>query len=425
MNIVISASEWISCASLALSGCQETASKELDAPKLEDEKKKSHLLAGNILNEDRVGDAGLGKREVMDCELRHGVDSRAVDYADADFSGESELFFMSGISSKEEARREASIIFCYCLNIDKIQLRLKEDFLVTEEQYMQLSNSLERRMCGEPIAYIFGQKEFFGIDFMVNEHTLIPRPETEFLVEEVLVYGGDNSCSFLDLGCGTGCIALSVLKNRPKWQAVLVDISPDALDVARENAVRLGVEGRAHFMLGDFSCENFQQELSRLCDALYNDSGFCFFQDKKESLSLDSVYRERHLFDVIVSNPPYIPIEEYQQLHLSVKDYEPETALVSGDCARNMQVNDFNKNLEAEIDITLVNKGLYHVKKVIDLAEEMLKPHGLLLIEHGYNQAQDCRDLCDTKKWESVGSGKDYGGIERYMKAFRKSISSS
>ena len=117
------------------------------------------------------------------------------------------IFSPSGINNYEEAYREATIIFCYCLHIDRIQLRLKKDFIATAMQQAQLQDCLTRRLRGEPLAYIFGQREFFGIDFIVNEHTLIPRPETELLVEEALKYGDEKPLTILDLGCGSGCIA--------------------------------------------------------------------------------------------------------------------------------------------------------------------------------------------------------------------------
>ena len=290
---------------------------------------------------------------------------------------ESENFFSaSAISTKEEAQREASIILCHCLNIDKIQLRIKDSFPCTQEQREKLKQSLERRAQGEPMAYIFGEKEFFGIDFKVNKHTLIPRPETEHLVEEALNYSKEENLRILDLGCGSGCIGISILKNRTTWQATLVDISPEALTIAKENARNLSLEERALFLLEDFSHENFYTKLPQV--------------------------------DILISNPPYIPQDEYEKLHISVKNHEPEIALVSRDsfCLTKDESS----------------KGLMHIQSLIKLAEKVLKPQGLLLIEHGYNQAEECRKLCNTDHWESVSSGRDYASIERYLKAVRKEI---
>ena len=345
------------------------------------------------------------------------------------------IFSPSGINNYEEAYREATIIFCYCLHIDKIQLLLKKDFIATAIQQAQLQNYLTRRMRGEPLAYIFGQKEFFGIDFIVNEYTLIPRPETELLVEEALKYDDEKPLNILDLGCGSGCIALSILKNRRTWRAFLVDISNETLKTSHQNAVNLELENRAYFILGDFSCKNFCENLwesfkdafehkvatnienkmgSKIKDKIKNgtDANQGSFANSTES-KINATQ-----FDIIISNPPYIPMEEYPQLHVSVKDHEPKIALVSSD-SNNFSKNEHVKNLENNLS-NLRGKGLFHAQAVIHLAEKMLKPNGLLLIEHGYNQAQDCRDLCDPKKWHSVSSGNDYSHMERYLKAFRK-----
>jgi len=404
MSIMLYAHDWISHASNELLACQEKLAEnsyiqQLKNENLENLPSTTYPIKNH--NQHSKNDKNRGEN----------------------------LFSASAISNNEEARREASILFRHCLGIDKVQLHLKEQILVTEAQSAQLNDYLKRRMQGEPLAYIFGQKEFFGIDFFVNTHTLIPRPETEFLVEEALLYGNDKSLRILDLGCGSGCIALSILKNRTNWQAILVDISQEALATAHANAINLNLEKQAHFVLSDF-CKESDSEFMHACkniswlfDAPHVEIGETIDkndkkndEDKKKTISqsnpaslkkpMDAIQ-----FDIIISNPPYIPMEEYQQLHASVKNHEPKVALLSSACQADACQADHDKNK---------NKGLYHIQKVIHLAEKMLKPHGLLLIEHGYNQAQDCRNLCDTTKWHSVTSGKDYSNIERYLKAFRK-----
>ena len=203
-----------------------------------------------------------------------------------------------------------------------------------------------------------------------------------------------------------------------------MDIAKDTLKTARKNAITLHLSERAHFILGDFSCEDFCENLyenftealkRKMPNNLENNTGSKVKDEIKNKISHAAASTSksdmsRTQFDIFISNPPYIPMEEYQQLHTSVKDHEPKIALVSND----------SKNLSKNSSEIFKGKGLFHAQAVIHLAEKMLKPNGLLLIEHGYNQAQNCRNLCDQKKWHSVSSEKDYSHIERYLKAFRK-----
>ena len=478
MSAVISAKEWIAYASDKLIACNQKLNAKNCVLKINTEILVSENTAlninafenANVVDNSSNSNANVGDNS-SNSNANDGLGHNNLS-SSARLGCDDTLFFTSGIMNSEEAKREASIIFCHCIGIDKIQLRLREKFDVTEEQLLLLEAYLERRASGEPLAYIFGYKEFFGIDFMVNQHTLIPRPETEFLVEEALSFEANEFCLFLDLGCGSGCIALSVLQNRPQAHAILVDISPEALAVARENAFRLGVGNRAHFILGDFTCASFKEKLMSVCkdlsclnannkdnhlrkNAFFRDessreSSYDFSRDSsressydfsKNNNGLDTIQSDKTQlheiqFDMIISNPPYIPIDEYNKLHTSVKDYEPQTALVSQDIiddieniqdikntrdtknTRDVELKDLNLSVQNH-DSSFAKKGLFHAYAVIHLAQEMLKPCGLLLIEHGYNQAQDCRDLCDKQKWRLVTSGKDYGDIERYLKAFR------
>ena len=379
MDSRILAHDWISLASEKLFSCRAKhaeINKKNATEKCSEEHAEEH--SGEHTEEDCANDTG---------NLTVNFSANCVEALASDELNEKLFSSPSGINSQEEARREATIIFCHCLDIDKVQLHLKKQFPVSAVQLARLDEYLVKRAEGIPLAYIFGIKEFFGIDFIVDANTLIPRPETEFLVEEALSFCDNKALTFLDLGCGSGCIALSLLKNRSNWNAILVDVVPETLEMARKNAMNLNVEERANFVLGDFSCEGFEQKLKDTQ----------FFSSSSSSSS--------SRFDIIISNPPYIPMEEYQKLHTSVKDYEPMRALIS-----------------PVIDVKYGDKGdgLFHIQAVIRLAEKVLRPGGLLLIEHGYNQAEHCRALCDVSKWEFVSSGKDYGHIERYLRAVRR-----
>lgn len=215
----------------------------------------------------------------------------------------------------------------------------------------QLQHSLARRCGGEPIAYILGHQPFWTLDLNVSPATLIPRPDTEVLVEKVLtLFNSDTPLTVLDLGTGTGAIALSIQKERPRWRVFMSDFSADALVVAAQNAAahRLSVSG----FQGDW---------------------------------LQAV-RSRSL-DLILSNPPYIPDDDP---HLATLTFEPLSALVAADA------------------------GLSDIERLLDGATRCLKPGGGLFIEHGYDQRQAVTDLFERYGFEAVCCEKDYGGNDRF-----------
>jgi release factor glutamine methyltransferase len=212
---------------------------------------------------------------------------------------------------------------------------------------------LQRRLQGEPIAYILGEREFFGLSLKVTPATLIPRPETELLVELALqripVHGHFR---VLDLGTGSGAIAISIAKNRPDANVVAVDASEAALQVARENAQRLGVANTS-FLQSEWFSELGGQR-----------------------------------YDLIISNPPYVAAGD---VHLSQGDvrFEPVSALASG------------------------ADGLDDIRRIAGQAGDFLEPGGRLLLEHGYDQAAQVRDLLTKNGFLEVFSAKDIAGIDR------------
>ena len=212
-----------------------------------------------------------------------------------------------------------------------------------------------RRFSGEPLAYIVGSKPFFGLDLQVDKRVLVPRPDTEILVEWTLTLALTHGkhATLLDLGTGSGAIALAVKHSQPTWQVTALDASVDALNVAQNNAKRLNLN------------INFIQ--SSWFDALQNTK----FDTK---------------FDMIVSNPPYIVEGDW---HMAALAHEPKQALTSG------------------------ADGLEDIRQIIAHAPQFLTSNGWLLLEHGYDQAAAVRDLLVQRGFKQVQSKLDLAGIER------------
>ena len=209
--------------------------------------------------------------------------------------------------------------------------------------------ALERRLSGEPFAYITGHQEFFGLDFEVDARVLVPRPDTETLVEWALDLLPKDSCSnVIDLGTGSGAIALALKYHRPKAQIKALDFSEEALQVAKNNAHRMGLS--VDFLQGSW------------------------------------LHAVHGIFDLIVSNPPYIA---HQDAHLENLRHEPLQALASG------------------------ADGLDDLRTITQQAPRALSPGGWLLLEHGYDQASAVRELLQDAGFSSVQSRQDLSGIER------------
>ncbi len=251
------------------------------------------------------------------------------------------------------ARIEVQCLLQNVLQVGRAYLYAHPERELSAEEQHAYSALLQRRLAGEPIAHILGEREFFGLDFKVTPATLIPRPDTELLVELALQkLPAQQSARVLDLGTGTGAIALSIAHARPDADVVAVDASPQALAVARENAQRF--------------------KLARV--QLLESNWFA---------ALDS-----QRFDVVVSNPPYIAADDP---HLAQGDvrFEPRSALVAG------------------------QDGLDDIRHIIAAAHSYLVPGGWLLFEHGYDQAAQVRALLQVEGFRAVFSTQDLAGIER------------
>jgi len=248
---------------------------------------------------------------------------------------------------------EAQLLLQHVLNANRAWLIAHENDALEANTHAEFEALLKRRLNGEPIAYILGYREFYGLKLKVTPDTLIPRPDTETLVETALGKIPQNqACKILDLGTGTGAIALAIAQHRPHAFVMATDASEKALNIAKENAKNLGINN-IEFMQSDWF------------GALQNQT-----------------------FDLIVSNPPYI---EENDAHLKQGDlrYEPISALASG------------------ID------GLNDIKQIISAAPKHLNPHGYLLLEHGYNQAKSVAALMTQAGFTEISHAKDLADIIR------------
>lgn len=230
-------------------------------------------------------------------------------------------------------------------------LRAWPEHELTEQQWQSYQQLIERRVAGEPVAYLTGQQGFWTFDLKVTADTLVPRPDTELLVEQALQRLGDQACKIVDLGTGTGAIALALAGERPDCSVTATDIHPATLDVARLNSEALNLPIRL-----------------------------------LQSAWFDGLLGER--FHMIVSNPPYIEEQDEHLQGVGVK-YEPMRALASGP------------------------DGLHDIRQIVDLAPEHLDADGWLLLEHGYNQGEAVRQLMTVRGFDQVRTVQDLGDNDR------------
>lgn len=252
-----------------------------------------------------------------------------------------------------DARFEAQLLLQYLLNANRAWLIAHENDTLPTDIQARFDQLVNRRADGEPIAYILGNREFYGLNLTVTAATLIPRPDTEILVDTALnKIPASTPLQILDLGTGTGAIALAIARQRPQTQVTAADASKAALEVAISNSKQLHIPN-IHFLLSDW------------------------FNNLNDTL-----------FDVIVSNPPYI---ENTDAHLNQGDlrFEPKSALVSG------------------------ADGLDDIRRIIDGCLIHLRPQGWLMLEHGYNQAAAVADLMAQTGLVNIETFKDLGGNDR------------
>lgn len=260
---------------------------------------------------------------------------------------------------KQDARLDAELLLAFVLQKNRAYLHAFAEVELTPQAQEQFLEMIAQRAKGFPIAYITGTRSFWSLDLTVTPDTLIPRPETELLVELVLSLIPDApGIRLLDLGTGSGAIALAIAKERPQWSVSASDVSEHALTVARNNALKHQIANV------QFYCSNWF-----------------------ESIPLQS-------FDVIVSNPPYIDPDDE---HLSQGDlrFEPRSALASD------------------------NHGMADIQCIATKALEFLVPHGLLLMEHGYDQKAKTGAILRQLGYEKVMHWQDLQGHDRVSGGYK------
>ena len=282
----------------------------------------------------------------------------------------------------DSPRLSAELILRHVCGISRVELATRPETPLTAEQLSRMSGLLRRRAEGEPAAYLIGQREFYGRDFRVTPATLIPRPETELLIETAL-----KSCQgavrFADLGTGSGCIAVTLCAERPEWRGIMADLSGRALAVACQNAARHKVRERLLPVRADFT-----RPLLRPAS-----------------------------LDLLVSNPPYVGQREYEGLSAEVRDFEPVTALVPGFVDSDKIPGHHHHGPAPGPDTE--PEGLEHLEAVAGEAFTALKPGGLLLMEHGWKQGSALKVLLESHTWENVVIYQDLAGRDRLVSARR------
>ena len=260
----------------------------------------------------------------------------------------------------QSARLDAEVLLSHVLRQERIYLYVHFDEPMEQNELNKFREYVKKRAQHVPIAYIIGEREFMGLPFKVTKDTLIPRPDTEILVENVLNnVDKDKEIEIVDIGTGSGAIILSLLVNLPKAQGKTVDISSKAIEVAKENAVNLQVNDRCEFFVGDL---------------------FAPLNDNK--------------FDVIVSNPPYIPQKDIATLEDDVKEYEPVSALTDG------------------------GDGLSYYRRLLSEGKAYIKENGFIALEIGIYQSNDVKQIAMDNGWKNIKIIKDYAGIDRVVLAW-------
>ena len=235
---------------------------------------------------------------------------------------------------------DSELILSKILRISREKILVSSDKKLKNTHVLSFNKLLKRRLHSEPIAYILKRKEFFSKNFYVNKNTLIPRPDTELLVEKILKVNKKKNPYILDIGTGSGCIILSLLQNIENSRGVAIDISKKALDLAKKNAQKM--------------------KLNKKCKFVHK--------------PIEKIYGYK--FDLIVSNPPYIPVSQIKNLSKDIKQFEPRNALDGG------------------------NDGLDVIKKVIYKSTTILKKNGILAIEIGneqYKKVLQILNLCGLR----------------------------
>ena len=282
------------------------------------------------------------------------------------------------IYGSEEANALIMILLEHYFSLDRVKIAMNPELRLSESELLTLHFAVKELLTNKPVQYIIGETEFCGMRFFVDENVLIPRPETQELVE-MIANGArrDNACvirigcdvktdgrpSILDIGTGSGCIAISLAKMIPNSDVIAVDVSEKALEVARKNAEENGVN--VHFVLDDILNPHVK-----------------------------TLGRASQQFDIIVSNPPYVCESEKSEMRANVLDHEPSTALFVPD-----------------------SDPLIFYRKILEFAQKALKPNGQIWFEINEKFGKETTELCREKGFKNVEIIKDFRGKERVVRA--------
>lgn len=264
----------------------------------------------------------------------------------------------------DSARVDAELIVAHALGIERLKVVLSPDRELTNEELETIKALVKRRRAFEPIAYLRGTRDFYGRSFRVDARVLVPRPDTETLIDVALdrLRGRDFGARVVDLCTGSGCVAITLKLERPTIGVDATDLSADAIAVARDNAQRLGAVTNVRFAIGDL---------------------FAPLGDAKAT------------YDLVVANPPYIATSEVASLQPDIRDHEPKLALDGG------------------------GDGLDVVRRIVRAAPARLRSGGALAIEVGAGQSPSVVALFESAGLSDVRANKDYGGIERVVSGVR------
>ena len=268
----------------------------------------------------------------------------------------------------DSPRATGEILLAHALQCERIDLYLNYDQPLNDDELQTFKALIQRRIRREPVAYILGLKEFWSLDFEVTRDVLIPRPETECLVEAALAMLSGTTLSqswrILDLGTGSGAVIIALASEQPRHRYYALELSIQAVRVAQRNARRHNLGEMIHFFAADW---------------------------------LSALNPETSAFDMIFSNPPYIPSSVLKGLQPEIRDYEPLTALDGND------------------------DGLECYSRILSSAHRFLKPGGVILLEIGHDQRDDVRRIAvDCGPYNNFGSRKDYAGHDRIVWMHKK-----
>ncbi|KAB1443645.1 peptide chain release factor N(5)-glutamine methyltransferase [Pseudodesulfovibrio senegalensis] len=269
------------------------------------------------------------------------------------------------LSAVDSPVLSAEVLIAHVLDVQRFQLHLDINRPLEEAQVSRIHELVARRAAGEPVAYLVGRQEFYGLDFSITPDVLIPRPETEHIVEYCeQLFDSQDSFVFADFGTGSGILAVTLAVLFPKSRGVAVDLLPGPLALARVNAKAHGALSRIHFAQADFTAP---------------------------------LFRPRSL-DLVVSNPPYVTEEEYADCSPEVREFEPRTALTSG------------------------HDGLDHIRQLVPRVANALASGGSFLMEFGWRHGEAVRNILESQHgdFDGISINKDYSGHDRFVAAQKK-----